>query len=168
MNYLSLRTTYSFLTLLLISRLVLDRVAIPESALLGASPSKRRRKSSPVTLRVATARTPPKRESPSKRARPTHPRRRSLIRDNLDYQSSRRRLLETSDEDPPALERTDQMSPRYAHCLVKIFLCLLTTGMFCRIHKTTRIMIYKGMVYKSKYWIFEKNKGVPVSKCRHF
>ena len=27
----------------------------------------------------------------------------------------------------------------------------------------TRIMIYKGMVYKSKYWIFEKNKGVPVS-----
>jgi len=97
-------------TVVLIPRLVLDRVAIPESALLGASPSKRRRKSSPVTLRVA--RTPPKRESPSKRARPTHPRRRSLIRDNLDYQSSRRRLLGTSDEDPPALERTDQMSPR--------------------------------------------------------
>ena len=32
----------------------------------------------------------------------------------------------------------------------------------------TRIMIYKGMVYKRKYWIFEKNKGVPVSKCRNF
>ena len=30
----------------------------------------------------------------------------------------------------------------------------------------TRIMVYKGMVYKSKYWIFEKNKGGPVSICR--
>ena len=28
---------------------------------------------------------------------------------------------------------------------------------------STRIMIYKGMVYKNKYWIFEKNKGVSVS-----
>ena len=27
-------------------------------------------------------------------------------------------------------------------------------------------MVYKGMVYKSKYSIFEKNKGVPVSICR--
>ena len=25
-----------------------------------------------------------------------------------------------------------------------------------------------GMVYKgSKYWIFEKNKGIPVSNCQH-
>ena len=27
----------------------------------------------------------------------------------------------------------------------------------------TRIMINKGMVNKGKYWIFEKNKGAPVS-----
>ena len=27
----------------------------------------------------------------------------------------------------------------------------------------TRIMINKGMVNKGKYWILEKNKGVPVS-----
>ena len=32
----------------------------------------------------------------------------------------------------------------------------------------TRIMVYKGMVYKSKYWIFEKIKGVSVSNCQHF
>ena len=31
----------------------------------------------------------------------------------------------------------------------------------------TRIMVYKGMVYKSKYWIFEKNKGMPVSNSQH-
>ena len=30
----------------------------------------------------------------------------------------------------------------------------------------TRIMVYKGMVYKSKYSIFQKNKGVPVSIFR--
>ena len=28
---------------------------------------------------------------------------------------------------------------------------------------TTRIMINKGMANKGKYWIFEKNKGAPVS-----
>lgn len=27
----------------------------------------------------------------------------------------------------------------------------------------TRIMINKGMVNKGKYWILEKNKGLPVS-----
>ena len=27
---------------------------------------------------------------------------------------------------------------------------------------TTRIMFSKGMVSKSKYWISEKNKGIPV------
>ena len=32
----------------------------------------------------------------------------------------------------------------------------------------TRIMVYKGMVYKGKYWICEKNKGIPVCKCQHF
>ena len=35
------------------------------------------------------------------------------------------------------------------------------------IYANTRIMIYKGMVYKGKYWIFEKNKGIPVSNCQH-
>ena len=29
--------------------------------------------------------------------------------------------------------------------------------------KSTRIMVSKGMVSKSKYWISEKNKGIPVS-----
>ena len=29
--------------------------------------------------------------------------------------------------------------------------------------RTTRIMIYKGMVYKSKYWIFEKK--IRVYQC---
>ena len=28
---------------------------------------------------------------------------------------------------------------------------------------STRIMINKGMVNKGKYWILEKNKGLPVS-----
>ena len=27
----------------------------------------------------------------------------------------------------------------------------------------TRIMVFKGMVFKSKYWIWEKIKGVSVS-----
>ena len=32
----------------------------------------------------------------------------------------------------------------------------------------TRIMVYKGMVYMGKYWISEKNKGIPVSIFGHF
>ena len=36
-------------------------------------------------------------------------------------------------------------------------------GQYCIYIVITRIMVYKGMVYKGKYWIFEKNKGVPVS-----
>ena len=32
----------------------------------------------------------------------------------------------------------------------------------------TRIMVYKGMVYKGKYWISEKNKGIPVSFFGYF
>ena len=33
---------------------------------------------------------------------------------------------------------------------------------------TTRIMVSKGMVSKSKYSISEKNKGMPVSICPNF
>ena len=36
------------------------------------------------------------------------------------------------------------------------------------IYQITRIMVYKGMVYKGKYWISEKNKGIPVSIFGHF
>ena len=32
----------------------------------------------------------------------------------------------------------------------------------------TRIMVSKGMVSKSKYWISEKNKGMSVSICLNF
>ena len=31
------------------------------------------------------------------------------------------------------------------------------------LNELTRIMVSKGMVSKSKYWISEKNKGIPVS-----
>ena len=34
--------------------------------------------------------------------------------------------------------------------------------------RIARIMVYKGMVYKGKYWISEKNKGIPVSIFGHF
>ena len=37
-----------------------------------------------------------------------------------------------------------------------------------QIFSTTRIMVYKGMVYKGKYSISEKNKGMPVSICSYF
>ena len=35
-------------------------------------------------------------------------------------------------------------------------------------NRITRIMVSKGMVSKSKYWISEKNKGMSVSICLHF
>ena len=40
-------------------------------------------------------------------------------------------------------------------------ICFLTTNSV--VYIVTRIMVYKGMVYKGKYWISEKNKGIPVS-----
>ena len=33
---------------------------------------------------------------------------------------------------------------------------------------TTRIMIFKGMVFKSKYWFWEKNKGLFLSEYLNF
>ena len=36
--------------------------------------------------------------------------------------------------------------------------------MFC----ATRIMVFKGMVFKSKYWFWEKNKGFILSEYLNF
>ena len=32
----------------------------------------------------------------------------------------------------------------------------------------TRIMVFKGMVFKSKYWVWEKNKGFFLSEYLNF
>ena len=53
----------------------------------------------------------------------------------------------------------------------RIRLQMLRTGKHVIIlswKKTTRIMVSKGMVSKSKYSISEKNKGMPVSICPYF
>ena len=34
--------------------------------------------------------------------------------------------------------------------------------------EATRIMVFKGMVFKSKYWFWEKNKGCFLSEYLNF
>ena len=36
------------------------------------------------------------------------------------------------------------------------------------VKKITRIMVFKGMVFKSKYWFWEKNKGFFLSEYLNF
>ena len=49
-----------------------------------------------------------------------------------------------------------------------VLLCLFAKIVPANYNADTRIMVSKGMVSKSKYWISEKNKGMSVSICLHF
>ena len=52
--------------------------------------------------------------------------------------------------------------------IVKFHWCEKSLSEQLDIIDSTRIMVYKGMVYKGKYSISEKNKGMPVSICPYF